>query len=428
MSLFETERSVLTLALARMVDSFGNSFLIVVLPLYIAEGVSGGFFGLEETLITGIVLSMFGFLNSFGQPFSGRLSDRIGKRKVFVLIGLGILGLASFAYSFATGYIALLAIRAAQGIGAALTIPATVALIDEYASSTNRGGNMGVYNTFRLLGFGIGPVVSGFVVHSGPYQFSLLGQMYSLSGFNAAFYIASLAIFISFLLVSVFVSDPEETQATAADELEIAILSKDGRSTLDPVFTLAVASLFMAISIALLTAIEPRVNQRLNQTATMFGIQFGAFIGAQVFLQTPIGRASDYYGRRPFVLCGMILLVPSTLAQGFVLTSWGMVAARFVQGIAGAMVFAPALALAGDFAKRGQSGTQLSLVTMTFGLGVAIGPLASGYLVRYGFAVPFVFGAILAAIGTGLVATQVYDPAEKTDDESAMRQRSAPHD
>jgi MFS family permease len=412
-----------------MVDSFGNSFLILVLPLYIAEGVSGGFFGLEDALITGVVLSMFGFLNSFGQPFSGRLSDRMGKRKVFVLVGLGILGLASFAYSFATGYKALLVIRAAQGIGAALTIPATVALIDEYASSTNRGGNMGIYNTFRLLGFGIGPVVSGFVVHNGPYQITLLGETHFVSGFNAAFYIASVAIFTSFLLVSVFVSDPEETQATAGDELEIAILSKDERTTLDPVFTLAVASLFMAISIALLTAIEPRVNDRFNQTATMFGIQFGAFIASQVILQTPIGRASDRYGRRPFVLFGMALLVPSTLAQGFVLTSWGMVVARFVQGIAGAMVFAPALALAGDFAKRGQSGTQLSLVTMTFGLGVAIGPLASGYLVRYGFAVPFVFGAVLATIGTALVATQVYDPAnETTDDESAMRQRSAPHD
>lgn len=423
MSVLDTERSVLTLALARMVDSFGNSFLIVVLPLYIAKGVSGGFFGLEETLITGVILSMFGFLNSFGQPFSGRLSDRVGKRKVFVLAGLGILGLASFAYSLATGYTALLVIRAAQGVGAALTIPATVALIDEYATMTNRGGNMGIYNTFRLTGFGVGPVVSGSVVHAGPYQLSLLGQTHRISGFNAAFYIASAAIFISFLLVVVFVNDAEETHATAGDELEISVFSNNAKTTLDPVFTLAIASLFMAISIALLTTIEPRVNERLNQTAAMFGIQFGAFIGAQVLLQTPIGRASDYYGRRPFVLLGMVLLVPATLAQGYVLTSWSMVAARFLQGVAGAMVFAPALALAGDFATKGQSGTQLSLVTMTFGLGVAIGPLASGYLVRYGFSVPFVFGAILAAVGAVLVATQVYDPSTKGDD-TPIRDRS----
>jgi MFS family permease len=81
---FDIDRRILTLGVARMVDSLGNSFLIVVLPLYIAGGLNGDFLGLSETLITGIVLSVFGFLNSFGQPFAGRLSDRTGKRTVFI--------------------------------------------------------------------------------------------------------------------------------------------------------------------------------------------------------------------------------------------------------------------------------------------------------------------------------------------------------
>lgn len=408
MAVLGSNRAVLSLALARMVDSFGNSFLIVVLPLYIAHGLSGGFFGLNETLITGIVLSMFGFLNSFGQPFTGRFSDRLGKRKVFVLAGLIILCVASFSYSLAGNYVTLLVIRAAQGVGAALTIPATVALIDEYATATTRGGNMGIYNTFRLVGFGVGPVVSGVIVHAGPYQLSVLGQPYSISGFNAAFYIAAVAIFTSILLVTVFVEDSPRTQPTT-EKLSVSVFSS-GRSTLDPVFTLAVASLFMAVSIALLATIEPAVNARLHQTAAMFGVQFGAFVIAQVLLQTPIGYASDRYGRRPFIVLGMVLLVPATLAQGLVVTSWAMVVARFVQGVAGAMVFAPALALAGDYALEGQSGTQLSLVTMTFGLGTALGPLTSGYLIRFGYETPFVFGACLAAVGAMLVFTQVYDP------------------
>lgn len=408
MEMFGINRAVLSLALARMADSFGNSFLIVVLPLYIAHGISGGFFGLSQALVTGVVLSMFGFLNSIGQPFTGRFSDRLGKRKVFVLAGLAILCVASFTYSFATSYATLLVIRAAQGVGAALTIPATVALIDEYATTTSRGSNMGVYNTFRLVGFGIGPVVAGSVVHLGPYHVSVLGQPYSVSGFHAAFYIATVAILSSFLFVVVFVEDSPRTEPTA-EELSVSVFS-EGRTTLDPVFTLALASLFMAISIALLSTIEPYVNRRLQQTAAMFGVQFGAFVIAQVLLQTPIGHASDRYGRRPFIVIGMVLLVPATLVQGFIYTSWGMVLARFIQGVAGAMVFAPALALAGDFAMEGHSGTQLSLLTMTFGLGTAIGPITSGYLIRFGYPVPFVFGATLAAVGTVLVVTQVYDP------------------
>lgn len=425
METFDVNRAVVSLALARMVDSFGNSFLIVVLPLYIAHGISGGFFGLQESLITGIVLSMFGFLNSFGQPFTGRFSDRLGRRKVFVLAGLAVLCAASFTYSFATSYASLLVVRAAQGVGAALTIPATVALIDEYATTTSRGSNMGVYNTFRLIGFGLGPVVAGSVVHFGPYRVSVLEQAHSVSGFHAAFYIAAGAILTSFLVVAVFVEDSPRTEPTA-EKLSVSVFS-DGRTTLDPVFTLALASLFMAISIALLSTIEPHVNRRLHQTPAMFGIQFGAFVVAQVLLQTPIGHASDQYGRRPFIVIGMVLLVPATLVQGFIYTSWGMVFARFVQGVAGAMVFAPALALAGDFALEGHSGTQLSLLTMTFGLGTAIGPLTSGFLIRFGYPVPFVFGAALAAVGTVLVLTQVYDPTG-IGEEAAVGEPSTPDD
>jgi MFS family permease len=418
----------MTLALARMVDSLGNSFLIVVLPLYIASGIGGSFFGLSEALITGIILSTFGFLNSFGQPFAGRLSDRVGKRTVFVLCGLAILALGNVAYLFTSSYAALIVIRAVQGLGVALTVPAVIALVNEYTTGASRGGDMGIYNTFRLLGFGSGPVVAGAVVHSGPYSFSIAGRVLSISGYEAAFYIAAIATVLSFVLVGLFVRDPEETQATAGEELQISFLARDSERTLDPVFTLALASLFVAIGIALLETLQPQVNDRLNQTAFMFGIEFAAFMIPQALLQTPIGRASDRHGRKPFILWGLVLLAPATLAQGLVQTPLGMILARAVQGLAGAMVFAPALALAGDFTKKGHSGTQLSLVTMMFGLGIAIGPLTSGYLVRYGFVVPFAFGAALAVIGVILVATQVYDPDVPADESQSTHGRSAPQD
>jgi MFS family permease len=44
---------------------------------------------------------------------------------------------------------------------------------------------------------------------------------------------------------------------------------------------------------------------------------------------------------------------------------------------------------------------------MAFGFGVAAGPLLSGFLVAYGFIVPFALAAALAAIGAILVVTQV---------------------
>ncbi len=152
-----TNRSVVVLGIARMADSVGNSFLIVVLPLYIAsEQVGGDTFGLSESFVTGIVLGLFGIVSSIVQPFTGRLSDRLGKRRVFVILGLIIFFLANASFVFADSYLFLLMVRAAQGIGAAFTITASVALVSEVSTKADRGNNMGVFNTLRLIGFGIG--------------------------------------------------------------------------------------------------------------------------------------------------------------------------------------------------------------------------------------------------------------------------------
>jgi MFS family permease len=401
---------VLALAVARMTESVGNSFLIVVLPLFIgSEYLSGNTFGLTEVAITGIVLSLFGLVNSPLQPLTGRLSDRARRRKVFVLTGLVLIGVASFSYSLATVYWHLVGLRVLQGVAGALIIPTTVALVNDLASETNRGGNMGTYNTFRLVGFGFGPIAAGVVVSTGPYALDVGATSLAVSGFDAAFYIATLTASLSFALVSLFVRDPEVPATDAADSPlgGFSVLDGSGRGVLDPVFTLGVASFFMAVGIALFATLGGIVNERLAQDATMFGLQFAAFVLAQILLQAPIGRATDFFGRKPFIVLGMALLVPTTLVQGIVLDPWSMFAARFAQGVAGALVFAPALALAGDLAPAGRSGGTLSVLTMAFGFGVALGPLSSGFLVAFGFLVPFAFGAALAAVGAVLVWTQV---------------------
>ncbi len=415
-----TDPRVLTLAFARMADALGNSFLIIVLPLYIASGeislagiVGTSVFGFvlqTETLI-GLVLSLFGLLNSFGQPFTGRWSDRTGQRRVFVLFGLVLFAIGSAAYPFLTSYWTVLAARAFQGIGAAFTIPATVALVNDYAKSdSERGGNFGVFNTFRLIGFGFGPIIAGVVITGGlsaetVVTYRLLGR--AVSGYTAAFAVAVAGAILSFALVALLIEDPPESADAAGKNLSIAILDPDGRG-LDSVFVLGVGTFLMATTIALFATLEGPVRARLDESTLFFSVQFAAVVIANVMLQVPIGRASDRYGRRPFVVAGFVILVPSVFAQGVVLDPWLMLLARFVQGIAVALVFAPSLALAGDLASERGSGTTLSVLTMAFGLGVAVGPLASGVLYNLGgFSTPFTAGAVLAALALVLAYSQV---------------------
>ncbi|GGN85680.1 MULTISPECIES: MFS transporter [Haloarcula] len=424
-----TDSRILTLAFARMADALGNSFLIIVLPLYIASGqvtlagiVGTDLFGFvlrQETLI-GLVLSLFGLLNSFGQPITGRLSDRTGRRRAFVLTGLVLFAVGSAAYPFLTSYWSVLAARAFQGVGAAFTIPATIALVNDYAESdSERGGNFGVFNTFRLIGFGFGPIIAGVVITGGlgaegVVSYVLAGLTFS--GFTAAFAVAVLGAVVSFALVALLIEDPPVAEDAASKDLSIAVLDPDGNG-LDSVFVLGVGTFMMATTIALFATLEGPIRMRLDESTFMFSVQFAAVVIANVLLQVPIGRASDRFGRRPFVVAGFVVLVPSVYAQGLVTDPWLMLGARFVQGIAVALVFAPSLALAGDLAGARGSGTTLSVLTMAFGLGVAVGPLASGVLFNLGsFSTPFTVGAAMALFALGLTYWQVEETLSVGED------------
>jgi len=60
---------------------------------------------------------------------------------------------------------------------------------------------------------------------------------------------------------------------------------------------------------------------------------------------------------------------------------------------------------------------------MAFGLGVALGPLASGVLFNAGgFAAPFVFGSVLAVLALGLTYSQVEDTLDDTPNPETVPQ------
>jgi len=127
-----TDRRVLALAVARMADAMGNSFLIIVLPLYVAsETVSGDLLGVPASLVAGVVLALFGVASSLTQPWAGHLSDRMGRRKPFVVGGLVVFAVVNLTFAAATQYWELFALRVVQGMAAAFTITASLALVNE---------------------------------------------------------------------------------------------------------------------------------------------------------------------------------------------------------------------------------------------------------------------------------------------------------
>jgi MFS family permease len=59
--------------------------------------------------------------------------------------------------------------------------------------------------------------------------------------------------------------------------------------------------------------------------------------------------------------------------------------------------------LAADLSKAGGEGRQMSIITMGFGLGIAVGPLITGVLAVYSFSLPFLVAGVLTLASVYLV-------------------------
>jgi EmrB/QacA subfamily drug resistance transporter len=93
----------------------------------------------------------------------GALGDRFGRRRVFTF-GVALFGLASVACALAAGAGQLIAARAVQGVGAALLVPGSLALISANFPPAERGRAIGTWSGFSGITAALGPVLGGFLI------------------------------------------------------------------------------------------------------------------------------------------------------------------------------------------------------------------------------------------------------------------------
>mgnify|MGYP006277472699 CR=1 FL=1 len=391
-------RAVLALSLARMADALGNSMIIIVIPLYVAE-VANPLFGLPTPVLVGLLISSFGIVTSLAQPVAGAVSDWVGRRKPFIQIGLVLMTLGSLAFILAGQYIDVLAIRAVQGIGVALTVSASVSLMALITEKATRGGAMGIFTTLRMVGFALGPLVGG-LLHV---------QM----GFNAVFVVGAALIGLSTLVVQIWVHDVR-VEENEADRGAFRLVD---RELWTPAFmALGFATFLMAASFSMMTTLENEFNARLNQTTVGFSIAFSALVISRLLLQVPFGRLSDRIGRKPLILAGLALMAPATALLGAVVSTFQLTGLRLLQGVAAAAIAAPAFAVAADMSSAGGEGRQMTIITMGFTAGLALGPLSAGVLAVVFFQLPFFVAGALTLVGIGIVHRFVPETVQRTPD------------
>ncbi|HEY7286752.1 MAG TPA: MFS transporter [Vicinamibacterales bacterium] len=103
----------------------------------------------------------------------GFLGDLYGRRKIFV-IGVAIFAVASVACGLSRTVAEIVAARAAQGFGAALLVPGSLALISASFSDDDRGRAIGTWSAFTSITAAIGPVVGGWLVEHASWHWVFL--------------------------------------------------------------------------------------------------------------------------------------------------------------------------------------------------------------------------------------------------------------
>jgi MFS family permease len=149
---------------AGLVNNLNDGMAWGLLPLYYAAA------GLSVGQI-GILAALYPAVWSLGQPLTGTLSDRLGRKRLIaagMLLQAGAIGLIAVG----SGFVPWASAAVVLGIGTAMVYPTLLAVIGDVAHPTWRASAVGVYRFWRDLGFAAGALLSGVVA--------------DLAGFDAA--------------------------------------------------------------------------------------------------------------------------------------------------------------------------------------------------------------------------------------------------
>jgi EmrB/QacA subfamily drug resistance transporter len=145
-----------SLSLSMLLSSLGTSIANVALPT-LAEAFSASFQDVQW-IVLAYLLAITTLIVSVG-----RLGDIVGRRRL-LLAGLFLFTAASALCGVAPTLWLLIAARAAQGLGAAVMMALTVALVSEIVPKARTGSAMGLLGTMSAIGTALGPSLGGVLI------------------------------------------------------------------------------------------------------------------------------------------------------------------------------------------------------------------------------------------------------------------------
>lgn len=263
----------------------------------------------------GFIFTCFAFTALISRPFSGKLADTIGRKKV-MYIGIAFALISSLSYPLSHSVFFFLALRFLHGIGAGFNPTGATALVTDILPLSHRGRGMGIWGTFISLGIGVGQ--------------SLGSPIAENFGVNNLFLVsAAFSVFSSILLFFV----KETLPPTSRQKFSFKLLKIGWNEIVEPsVWPCAFVIFLSAVSSGIIFTITPDISEYLGISNK--GWFFLFYTLSTIVVRLFSGGLSDRIGRRKTLVFGMGLLVISVMMIAFAKTWEVYTASAIMFGLA----------------------------------------------------------------------------------------------
>jgi EmrB/QacA subfamily drug resistance transporter len=139
-----------------------------------------------------------------------------------------------------------------------------------------------------------------------------------------------------------------------------------------------------------ITVALPAMASQFHADAVTLGWITSAYIIAAAVFIVPFGRYADIVGRKRIFIIGLVVFSLASLLCAFAPSENLLIAARFLQGIGGAMLFSTSLAIVTQVFGHGERGAAIGITIATVYAGLSIGPFLGGLLTDH-FGWPAIF-------------------------------------
>lgn len=397
-------RNVWAMGLVSLFNDISSEMIYPIIPIFLKTVL-----GAPATVI-GLIEGIAESTASLMKLFSGWLSDRLKKRKIFVTIGYSLSAISKILIGLATSWPFVLFARFIDRFGKGARVAARDALILESVDSEDRGRAFGLHRSLDSLGAVIGPLLA------------LLLMVVFHDNFPKIFFIAFIPSVAGVLVLIFFVK--EKNRAARLDALPSATTTTAEPPSKKPLpafqwkeldknfrFFLIISFIFAlgnsSDAFLILRA------QNLGLTLTLTVLAYVTFNLTYSFFSYPIGVLSDKIGPKKILLTGFWLFAAIYLAFGLTTNPAGVWVLFPLYGVYMALTDGVSRAYISESVTTDKSGTAFGAYQMVIGLTTLAASLIAGALWSYfSPSAPFIFGAGLAALAGLLFAWHSSSPAK----------------